>query len=145
MPVTVGTNSWTTIAEADTYLTDRIGAEDWFDLSDTGSPGADSKTTFIISAYYWLKNSAEVEIAATVADSNVKNAQAEAALFLLNHYNELNERRAAIATGLKSFQYSRRREELNYSQLQIPVHILNMLSDYATLNTTALLKGEFDA
>lgn len=143
MSLVVGTNSWANRAEADAYLTDRIDATDWFALNDTpANPGEVSKDSYLISSYYWINT--YVTIAATSTDDNVKNAQIEAALFLLGHYDELNERSAAMATGVAEFKYSRRSEVLNINQLSLPPHILGMLKDYAIGNSTIQLKGEYD-
>jgi len=144
MALSVGQNSWTTITEANTYLTDRIGAEAWFDLADSGSPGANSKTSFLISAYQWLSGAPQVELSAGLADENVKRAQIEAALFLLEHYRALNERRAALATGVTEFKLSRKSEKLNIGNLTIPMHIIGLLGDYSSRNGVALLKGHYD-
>ena len=147
MALSVGQNSWTTIIEADDYLTDRIGAEAWFDLADSGDPGADSKTSFLISAYQWLIGAPQLELSADLTDVNVKRAQMEAALFLLEHYKALNERRAALFTGVTEFVLSRKSEKLNIDNLTIPIHIIGLLRDYLVdieYNTVALLKGHYD-
>jgi hypothetical protein len=146
MALVVGTNSWSTRAEADAYLTDRIGATDWFGLADVpANPGEDSKDSFLISAFHWLQGSPELDIPSSASDDGVKNAQIEAALFLYSHYSDLDERRAAISMGVSSFAYSKRREIFDPSQLTIPAYILGMVSEYAKMNTTALLLGEYDA
>ena len=143
MALVVGTNSWVTVVEADAYLSYRISAEDWFTLADTpATPGADAKDSMLISAYMWI--TAYRSISATSTDDNVKNAQIEAALFLSEHYDEVNDRRAAIATGVREFKYSRRREFLDYRVAGLPAYIQSMLRDYGTKNTTVVLKGQYD-
>jgi hypothetical protein len=144
MSLVVGTNSWATVAEADTYLTDRINAVDWFSTSPTAAPGAVSKESLLVSAFYWLTGAPELSLSVTLTDTNVKNAQIEAALFLLEHYDELNERRAAMFTGVESWKLSKKSENYNIDQLQIPSYIIGMLRDYAIMNTTVDLKGEYD-
>ncbi|GAF85062.1 unnamed protein product [marine sediment metagenome] len=145
MALVVGTNSWATLVEADLYLTDRIHAEVWFTLLDTpANPGEESKESYLISAFYWLSGSPQLEIPASSTAANVKIAQIEGAFFLQEHYEALNERRAAIATGLDSFRYSKRMENLSASDLKIPDYILGMLGEFGTMNTTAILLGEYD-
>jgi len=144
MALVVGNNSWETITEADTYLTNRVGAESWFNLADTGTPGADSKTTFLVSAFYWLYNSSLLDISKSVSDDQVKNAQSEAALFLLNNYAEYFERRGVLASGLKSLKLDLMVETYDNTQLSIPSYILGMLAEYNAGNTFVTVKGEYD-
>ena len=142
MALTIGTNSWASVAEGDTLLTDRIDAEEWFALSDSGAPGARSKESLLVSAFHWLSGSTQLSIPSSCADLNVKNAQIEAAWFLHEYYLTLKDRRAAFASGLKSMRMSRRTESLGAPS--IPDHILGMLSEYQTSNDTVLLGGEYD-
>jgi len=145
MSLVVGTNSWASVAEADTYLTDRINATEWFSLNvSPATPGAVAKESLLVSAYYWLSGSPELEIPASVTDTDVKNAQIESAWFLYEHYTELNERRAAMYTGVESFKLSKKSENLNIDNLQIPSYIMGMLRLYGVRNDTALLAGEYD-
>ncbi len=143
MSLAVGSNSWVTTAEADTYLTDRIGAEAWFALSGAGDPGAVSKEVLLVSAYTWLINNPQLELSASLTDVDVKAGQIEAALFLLEHYDALNERRAAIGTGVKSFGLSKRREIL-IQDLTLPLHIAGFFSQYGISNAVVELKGHYD-
>lgn len=144
MSITVGQNSWVTIAEADTYLEDRMGGKDWFDLPDSEAPGETSKTSLLVSSFFWLSGAPQLQLSPSLTDSNVKNAQIEGALFLLEHYSELNERRAAVATGVENYKMSRKSEKLDINNLTIPDHILGMLVAYSVINATALLKGHYD-
>lgn len=144
MALVVGQNSWATVIEADAFLTDRINAEDWFVLDAVGAAGVVSKSTLLASAYHWLLNAPELELSSSLTDDNVKNAQIEAAFFLLEHYEALNERRAAMSTGVEEFRLSQKREKLNVNKLQIPNHIIGSLSMYVTENVTAQLKGHYD-
>ena len=144
MAPSIGQNSWTTIQEADNYLTDRIGAEAWFDLSDSDNPGVSSKTSFLVTAYQWLVGSPQLDLSAGLADANIKKAQIEAALFLLDHYSALNERRAALAMGVTEFKLSKKSEKLDINNLTIPMHIIGLLGDYSSRNGVALLKGHYD-
>jgi len=144
MSLIVGQNSWITIVECDTYLTNRIGSEDWFDLADSGDPGALSKTSLIISAFNWLMGAPQLSLSANLTDEFVKNAQIEATLFLLEHYSALNSRRAAMSTGVTAFRMSKKSEDLDINKLTIPSHIIGMLSTYSIKNTFVELKGHYD-
>jgi hypothetical protein len=147
MALTVGTNSWVTILEADAYLTDRIGASSWFDLPDSpANPGEDSKETMLVSAFYWLTGSPELEIPPNSADGVVKNAQIESALFLLEHYGTINEHRGFAYAGVESFSFSKRSESINLNKIKIPEHIIGLLPEYATgehafINLTSEYQG----
>jgi len=145
MALVVGTNSWVSIAEADAYLADRIDAEAWFLLSDSGASGVRTKGSLLVSSFFWLQGSPQLEIASSSTDPNVKNAQIEAAWFLQEYYEEMKDRRAALASGVKSLRMSRRAETLSLSNLSIPIHILGMLSEFQISNTIAVLKGHYDS
>ena len=145
MALVVGTNSWASVAEADTYLADKIDAEAWFLLADSDDPGVRSKGALLASAFHWLQGSPQLSIASSSTDDDVKNAQIEAAWFLQEYSEEMKDRRAAIASGVTSLRLSRRAETLRAGNQTIPAHILGMLSSYGTSNMTADLKGEYDA
>lgn len=147
MSLIVGTNSYSTVAEADTYLTDRIGSAvvTWFTLNDTASPGVNSKESLLVSAYYWLTGSTELDLPRTSSDQNIKNAQIESALYLLEYYEALNKRRAEISQGVKSDKKSKVSTSYRDSiGAGIPDFIMGMISEYQTVNTFADLKGQYD-
>lgn len=144
MALIVGQNSWCTVAEADSYLTNKIGAEEWFGLSNEGSPGQVSKTSLIISAFYWLSLAPGLELSSTLTDINVINAQVEAALFLMNHSTAIDERGGAIYSGVTEFKLSQKMERLNRDNLVIPDYIMGMLRNYSIVSGVALLEGEYD-
>ena len=145
MALVVGQNSWVTIAEGDTYLTDRIDSSDWFDLGDSGDPGAISKTVLLASSFHWLMSDPSLSLSASLTDANVKNAQIEGALFLLSYSAELQAKRAFLSFGGISFRLSRRAERFDLGGFTIPIHIMGLLQDYAQINATVELKGHYDA
>lgn len=128
MSIVVGQNTWETTAEANAYLEFRIGASAWFSLPDTAAPGTPSKESYLVTAFNWLLSSKEVKLSKKLIDDNVKNAQSEAALFLLQYRDEYEKRQALIAAGVKEFTYSKWREVLG--ELKLPENIRGMLSDY---------------
>ena len=108
MALVVGTNSWVSVAEADTYFTDRVGASDWFDLDESpATPGANSKETFLISAFYWLFDDQGFNLPQVSDDPIIKRAQEEAALFLMKYSLSYEERQAKIAAGVERFKNSK--------------------------------------
>ena len=147
MSIVVGQNSWVTLAEADTYFTDRIGTSSWFSLTDTPStPGADSKEGYLITAFNILIGSPDVSLSPSLTDDNVKKAQMEFALFLVQHYTEFDERSAAQSTGVSEFQYSKRKEKFDNpgDGVKLPYTVIGLLSLYSTANVIVNLKGQYD-
>ncbi len=121
MALTVGTNSWVTVAEADTYFLTRWGASDWAGFS------AANKETLLISAYNWIQQQAIFSISPTSTDAKVKQAQYEAAWFLYNYNTEMEKRRALYAQGVKAFEISKFSETLQAPEF--PAFIADILED----------------
>ena len=140
MSVVVGTNSWITIVEADAYLTDRLEAEAWFLISDTGAPGEKSKTSLIVTAFHWLYNNVNYDIPLDSSDDNIKNAQAEASFYLSVYYKQMDKRRALIGDGVQQFERSNWSESLG--KMDLPIHIKGMLTDYSSAMSIVQLRGE---
>jgi len=93
MSLTVGTNSWVTMIEADTYFSERLGSENWVS-------GAD-KEKALKTAYRQIKFNGDYEIGSTVTD-NLKYAQMEQAYFLLSFEADISHRKALQAQGVIS-------------------------------------------
>ena len=127
MPVIAGTNSWVTIAEADTYLSTKWGASDWATLNNITE-----KTPLLISAFNFLRRQTGYEIDPASTDQAVKDAQCETAWFLYRHSDEWNKRSALYASGVRSFDVMSWSEDLEAPDL--PKYIKDMLTDYATGN-----------
>lgn len=142
MALVVGTNSWCTISEADTHLTDRLGAANWFLLSDSGDPGTESKTSLLITSFYLLFNNVLFDIAISSSDENVKHAQIEFALFLLENRIDYFKRMQMQASGIEQFTRSEWSEKLK--EIGIPVNILGMLTEYGVGNTVVTLLSPYD-
>lgn len=119
--IIVGTNSWVTLAEANLYLQNKLGADDWSTLSDS------TKEQCLITAFWLIYTWPEVSIPKNSTDEKVKIAQIELAWWLYNHYSEWRERGALIAGGVKSFAISKWRETLNKQSL--PLEVQNLLDD----------------
>lgn len=145
MALIVGTNTWATVAEADGYLTLNMSAEEWFALPVTSSPGKTSRESVMVTAFNEIASSSLVSVDKSSTDINVKNAQCEMALFLVKYYDEVYGRRAAIASGLSSFDYSERSEQFNSrdggGSPVLPGNVLGMLIDYSDQNTTVEIQA----
>lgn len=143
MALTVGTNSWATVAQADAYLENNMGAEDWFALAPSGAKGSASKENVLVTAYTEIMSSPLVTVPVDSTDSGVISAQAEMALYLLNFRDEMYGRRASIATGLSEFTYSERKETFNSrdggGSPTLPGNVLGLLIAYSSANTTVEL------
>lgn len=120
MAIDVGTNSWVTLAEAETYFSDHIGSTPWDALTDS------NKSKYLITAYRWIYYDSAFPVPASSSETAVKNAQCEAALFLINYYTGHNKREALIAGGVKEFEYGKRREDL--TSVKKPQTVIDMLS-----------------
>lgn len=144
MAFVVGVDSWVTVIEADAYLTYRMGTEEWFALTGEAVPGSYSKEALLGTACRELLNCPSISVTLTNTNDNVKNAQIEMALFLTEHFDELNDRRAAIATGLDSFYLGKRREDLRNFFVGVPEYILSMLGDYSNANLFVEISSPYD-
>ncbi len=133
MAFVVGVDSWVTVEEADTYLTYRLGTEEWFSIPKQTEPGVPSRESILGAAFRELLNCTSLTLTESSTNDNIKNAQIEMALYLTGYFDEMQDRRAAIATGLNIFWLGRRYEKLEKYTTGIPDYILNMLSDYSNL------------
>lgn len=105
MALVIGENSWTTLTEADNYLTTRFGSQEWFNLSDTpANPGEASKETFLIMAFNALVDKPGYCLTPTLTDNSVKIAQTEMAFHFSDSYNEFTERSSSATSGVKDFK-----------------------------------------
>lgn len=120
MALVVGTNSWITLAEAETYFSERIQADPWDNLPDDAT-----KEKYLISAYHWIKDYPGVTAPASSASEAVKRAQAEGALFLISFYDEINNRDALYSAGVRDFKKSKWEEEL--AEQTLPKTVTNPL------------------
>jgi hypothetical protein len=121
LSLTVGTNSWVTLSEANTYLADKFNADAWSSLSDS------TKEKTLISAFWWIFNYPGVSIPKTSTAEKVKNAQIELAWWMYNYGLEYEKREALIAGGVTEFRLSKWMEKL--SEQDLPKRILNILDD----------------
>lgn len=121
MALTVGVNSWATVAEADTYFNDRFNASAWSGFTNT------DKETLLISAYRWIQSQRMFSISPAATSDIIKEAQFETAWYMYNYFANHEDRRALYAQGVRDFKISEFEETLE--QATFPGHISDMLSD----------------
>ena len=93
MAIAVGTNSWITEADADTYFGDRYGAGDfWVD-------DAPSNDAALITAYNLLNNCGKFSFPTTIVQV-MKDLQCEMALFLIQHQPDIDFRMGLQVQGV---------------------------------------------
>jgi len=83
--ITVGTNSWVTEAEGNTYMEARLGAGDYW------TNGAADNVPALITAYNWLVGCGKYTFP-TTAVAAMKSAQCEMSLFLLRNSPDIDLR-----------------------------------------------------
>lgn len=132
--ITVGVNSWVTIAEADAYFSDRFGASKWFELITS------VKTDLLISAYRWIQQQSMFTISATSTSAKVLQAQYETAWFIYKFFDKYEERRALFASGVRRFKIEQFEEDLE--KAGFPEFISDMLSDSVTKGTGTFPKAQ---
>ena len=120
--LTVGTNSWVTLVEANAYLEEKWGASAWASLTDS------QKSQLLITGYRWINQKDYIDIPASSTNTKVKYAQIELAFYCYNYYAEHEKRRALYAQGVRDFSISKYSETLEASDL--PDFIKNLLKDF---------------
>jgi hypothetical protein len=103
LTLTVGTNTYVTLAEANAYLEGKFGADGWFSLTDT------VKKQCLITAYRWI---VRLGVSPTSTANNVKSAQVELAWWIYQRYAEYEDREALYAGGVRDFTVLKWSEEL---------------------------------
>ena len=92
MAITVGTNSWVTEAEANAFMDNRFGSVDYW------TAGVATNQAALITAYNWLQAGRYTFPATSTQD--MKDAQCEMALFLMQHQPDLDLRMGLQAQGV---------------------------------------------
>lgn len=121
--MTVGTNSWVTVAEANLYLADKYGAGAWAGLTDA------VKEDLLITAFWAIYGSAEYTIAKTSTNELVKNAQIETAWHFYLYDAEIWKRLMLSGVGVIEFEISKFREKLTKGT-PLPWTAKGMLSEF---------------
>ena len=123
--IVVGTNSWVTETEANTYFEARVTASDyWVNLATINKPA-------LITAYKWL-NAGKYTFPATPTQ-NMKDAQCEMALFLIQHQPDLDLRMGLQVQGvIQAGVVKERYREDNTIELPMPPIVQTLLQEYST-------------
>lgn len=135
MGITVGTNSWVTEAIANAYFADRVGASSyWVDA-------AGDNDAALITSYKWL-NAGKYTFP-TTATQDMKDAQCEMALFLLQHQPDLDLRmglqvQGVVVAGVVKERY----REDNTIELPIPPIVQTLLDSYDTQKSVYVINLE---
>jgi len=125
MALTVGTNSFVTVLEADAYLAEKYGiGTDWTALLIA------EKEQALITAYRWIMSLSDYSISPTSTAIKVKEAQIELAIYIVRDYSEYLKRRSLYSQGVRNFKISKWSETLKKAGL--PFEVENLLFDYLT-------------
>jgi len=136
--ITVGVNSWCTIAFADDYFDSKYGAAAWSPLTDA------QKTTLLIHAYNWINQQPSLGISPADTSTIVKQAQCETAWYIYKFFASHEKRRALFIQGVTKFKISQFSEDLQGAGF--PLFISGMLDDYLTEigGTFPVVEREFE-
>ena len=136
--MTVGTDSWVTLTEANTYLGNKFGAATWSPLSNS------IKEQLLISAFMAIYYSKEYTVSKTSTSEFVKSAQIETAWYIYNYNTESEKRGALQAQGVDSFSLSKFSETYNGNYSMIPPIAKGMLEGFSSWDVFATFERELD-
>src|SRR6185503_7566388 len=122
--LTVGTNSWVTVAEADAYMSLRVGAKaHWTDEVN--------KAACLVTGYKQIKRNPRFSLP-DPADDNVKDAQMEQALFLAVHAADIISRKGLQAQGVNAAGIVKATYDMAFAkEMPFAPEVLTLLEDYA--------------
>ncbi len=120
--LTVGSNSWVTLAYANSYF--EVNYDAWFTLT------TQQRINLLIRAYRWINQQTFFSIPAASTNIAVKQAQCETAWYIYNYYADHEKRRALYNQGVTRFQISKFSETLQGAKF--PDFIKDMLEDFLT-------------
>ena len=124
LAVTVGTNSWCTLAEADEYNLYIYGRTTWETLSK------DDRIRLLVTSYRWIKNDARFSIAASSTSQSVKDAQVELAWYVYTYGDSHNDNDAVQAQNVIDFKVSQFEQEYRENgTIKFPKIVEDLLSD----------------
>jgi hypothetical protein len=126
-------NSWVTIAEADTYLSDKFGASAWLLSTD--------KAALLITSFREIYFNPDFSIPKTSTNEAVKSAQIELAFWLLNYDVDRDKREALQIMGVTSAKADDTQENYNCKFI-LPPFVTNLLSGFLTGSCIARIKRE---
>jgi len=124
MALTVGVDTWVTLAEANAYFAAKWNATEWTD----GTIIDADKEKLLKNAFNWIRQQSGFSIAATETAEIVKQAQCEAAWYIYKYWDSHEKHAAQDAQGVESFKIMNFSEKLK--GVQFPPSISDMLLDY---------------
>lgn len=137
--IVVGTNSWVTLAEANTYFGDRpMSSEYWVSGND--------KNAAILYAYKLLTRSNRYELP-TTATQSMKDAQCELAYYLLQQLNDIDIRMGLQAQGVVQagmLKEAYRGDLVGGGAFPFPATVVDLLSGYDTVRGMFVFDVERD-
>jgi hypothetical protein len=135
--ITVGTNSFVSLADSNTYFGDRPGSSDyWVSGSD--------KNAAILYAYKLLKKSRRFSLPATATQA-VKDAQCELAYYLLIHLSDIDIRMGLRAQGVLEAGILREKfKSDDAAEFPFPSVVIDLLAAYDTTRGMYILDVERD-
>ena len=121
--ITVGTNSWITEAEANTFMEGRIKASDYW------TAGATDNIPAIITAYFWLTDSPKFSFPAT-ATAAMKRLQGEMALFLIQHQPDIDLRMGLQAQNVIEAGIVKEKYTMTVMGIPVPPAVAGLAETY---------------
>lgn len=119
--LTVGTNSWVTLTQANTYLDEKPGASAWATTIES------EKSRYLISAYRWINRLTNYSISSVT--NKLRYAQIELAWYLYGNSGTHEKHEALNAQGIKDFDLSKFSESLT-GITSLPAPVKDLLEDY---------------
>jgi hypothetical protein len=116
--LTVGTNSFVTLDEADAYMVTRFGGDSWNTFT------SETRESLLVTAFRWIVS---LGVSTTSTATKVKWAQIELAWWIYNYLSEYEDREALIAGGVTQFRLSKWMEKL--SEAGFPKRIEDLLAE----------------
>lgn len=121
----VGTNSWISLADAEIYMASRYGADEFW-TEDT------NKVAALVTAYKKIVDSGVFSDLPDTANSNMKDAQCEMALFIVCEGADLLRRQGLQAQGVVGAGIVKETYDPKMrGQIAFPPEVLKLLEAYA--------------
>lgn len=118
--LTVGTNTWITLTEADNYQNEQFGRDAW------PTYPVEIRKKLLINAYNWIKRDGNYSI--STVTQKLKDAQAELAWWVYSNLSTWQKHETLIASGVTEFKISKFSE--NLSSMGLPKTVQDLLEDY---------------
>jgi len=131
MSLVVPTNSWVTVAEANTYLKDRVGVKNYWSATA-------EKSEALVTAWRWLTGAGDYTFP-TTATQPMKDAQVEYALFMLQHQPDIDLRMGLQAQGVTDAGIVKEKYGGMSTAVPYPPIVSTMLRSFLTYSNIKLI------